>query len=97
MRSLTFYVASTSRLDQLEDASLELCMKLPGTALYGGYKVIFYVVLPYGLMATVPVQSLIGELTWPAALWALGIVTAFSLLTAAAWRMGIRRYESASS
>lgn len=97
MRSLAFYVTSTSRMDQLEDACLELCMKLPGTALYGIYKVIFYCVLPYGLMATVPVQSLVGELTWPAALWALGLVTAFSLLTAAAWRRGIRRYESASS
>ncbi|MDE7222330.1 MAG: ABC transporter permease [Acetatifactor sp.] len=97
MRSLTFYVTSTSRLDQLEEASLEICMKLPGTTLYGAYKVLFYCVLPYGLMATVPVQSLIGELTWPAALWALGIVTVFSLLTAVTWRMGIRRYESASS
>lgn len=97
MRSLAFYVASTSRMDQLEEACLELCMKLPGTALYGIYKVIFYCVLPYGLMATVPVQSLVGELTWPAALWALGMVAALSLLTAVAWRRGICRYESASS
>lgn len=97
MRSLAFYVASTSRMDQLEEACLEFCMKLPGTALYGIYKVIFYCVLPYGLMATVPVQSLVGELTWPAALWALGMVAALSLLTAVAWRRGICRYESASS
>ncbi|MDE5748727.1 MAG: ABC transporter permease [Acetatifactor sp.] len=97
MRSLSFYVLSTSRMDQLEDASLELCMKLPGTALYGGYKLLFYCLLPYGLMATVPVQSLLGELSWPAGLWAFGIVTAFSVLTAIVWRGGIRRYESASS
>lgn len=97
MRSLSFYVLSTSRMDQLEEASLELCMKLPGTALYGGYKLLFYCLLPYGLMATMPVQSLIGELSWAGGLWALGIVAGFSLLTALAWRRGIRRYESASS
>ncbi len=61
MRSLSFYVLSTSRMDQLEEASLELCMKLPGTVLYGVYKLLFYCLLPYGLMATVPVRSLIGE------------------------------------
>lgn len=97
LRSLSFYVLSSSRMDQLEEASLELCMKLPGTALYGGYKLLFYCLLPYGLMATVPVQSLLGELSLPAGLWALGVVIAFSLLTAAVWRGGIRRYESASS
>ncbi len=97
MRSLSFYVLSTSRMDQLEEASLELCMKLPGTALYGVYKLLFYCLLPYGLMATVPVQSLIGELSWTGGLWAFGIAAGFSLLTAAAWRIGIRRYESASS
>lgn len=48
-------------------------------------------------MATVPVQSLIGELSWGGGLWAFGIVAGFSLLTAVAWRCGIRRYESASS
>lgn len=48
-------------------------------------------------MATMPVQSLIGELSWAGGLWALGIVAGFSLLTALAWRRGIRRYESASS
>lgn len=97
MRSLSFYVLSTSRMDQLEEASLELCMKLPGTALYGVYKLLFYCLLPYGLMATVPVQSLMGELSGAGAAWAFGIVAGFSLLTAAAWRGGIRRYESASS
>lgn len=97
MRSLSFYVLSTSRMDQLEEASLELCMKLPGTALYGVYKLLFYCLLPYGLMATVPVQSLMAELSGAGAAWAFGIVAGFSLLTAAAWRGGIRRYESASS
>lgn len=97
MRSLSFFVMSTARMDQLEEACLELCMKLPGTALYGVYKLLFYCLLPYGIMATVPVQSLIGELTWAGGLWAIGIVAAFSLLTALTWRLGIHRYESASS
>lgn len=48
MRSLSFYVLSTSRMDQLEEASLELCMKLPGTALYGGTNCSFIVCCPMG-------------------------------------------------
>lgn len=45
----------------------------------------------------VPLQSLIGELSPVGGTWAAGIVIGFSILTAAAWKRGIRRYESASS
>lgn len=63
IRSVSFYFISNARLDQLEEAGIELCMKLSGIAFYGVYKVIFYGILPYGIMATFPVQSLIGEMT----------------------------------
>ena len=72
-------------------------MKLPGIAFYGIYKVIFYIFLPYGIMATLPVQSLIGEMTWKGAAFGIAVVTAFSLLTYVVWTGGIRRYNSASS
>lgn len=63
----------------------------------GIYKVIFYCILPYGIMATLPVQSRTGELTGKTALSGIGIVILFSGLTAAFWKRGIRRYHSASS
>ena len=50
-----------ARMEQIEEAGLDLCMKLPGIALYGIYKILFYLILPYGIMATLPVQRMIGE------------------------------------
>lgn len=97
IRSVSLYVVSMARMEQLEEAGLELCMKLPGIAFYGIYKVIFYLLLPYGIMATLPVQSLIGEMGWRLALYGAAVVAGFTLLTCVMWKNGLRRYNSASS
>lgn len=97
IRTASFYVVSTARLDQLEEAGLSLCMKLPGIAFYGIYKVIFYFILPYGIMATLPVQSLIGDMTWKIAVQGLGVILVFTILTCVVWENGIKHYNSASS
>ena len=97
IRSVAFYLVSNARMEQLEEAGLELCMNLPGIAFYGIYKFVFYCVLPYGIMATLPVQSLIGEMGWGTAAFGIGVVCVFSGLTALVWRNGMRHYNSASS
>lgn len=97
IRSLSLYVDIMARVEQLEEAGLELCMKLPGIALYGIYKVVFYLILPYGIMATLPTQSLIGEMTLQRAAYGVALLLLFSALTAAVWRRGLKHYNSASS
>lgn len=97
IRALTFFFVTDARLSQLEEAGIELCMKLPGIAFYGIYKIIFYGLLPYGLMATLPVQSLIGEMDARLAGFGILIIVIFSFLTATVWKTGIRHYNSASS
>ena len=97
IRSVAFYLVSNARMEQLEEAGLELCMNLPGIAFYGIYKFVFYCILPYGIMATLPVQSLIGEMSWGTAAFGIAVVCAFSGLTALVWRNGIKHYNSASS
>ncbi len=97
VRSIAFYIVSSARMEQLEGAGLELCMNLPGIAFYGIYKVIFYCILPYGIMATLPVQSLTGELTLQGAVYGAVLVCAFGGITALVWKKGMRRYNSASS
>ena len=72
-------------------------MKLPGIAFYGIYRVVFCFLLPYGLMATLPVQSILGELRWQAALQGLAVAAVFTGLTVCAWKRGLRHYNSASS
>ena len=97
IRSISLYVVSMARMEQMEEAGIDLCMKLPGTAFYGIYKVIFYLVLPYGIMATLPVQSLIGEMNGRLGIYGIMVVVAFSLLTAVVWKNGLKHYNSASS
>lgn len=97
LRCVCFYLVTNARLEQLEEAALDLCMKLPGIAFYGIYRIIFCFLLPYGLMATLPVQSMLGEMGWQTALQG-GVVTAvFTGLTVLVWKQGLRHYNSASS
>ena len=97
IRSLSFFVVSTAKMQKLEEACISLSMQLPGTVYYGIYKLIFCCLLPYGIMATLPVKYLAGECTLPAALYGIGITVLFSALTALVWKTGIRHYNSVSS
>lgn len=97
IRSFSLYVLSMARMEQLEDAGINLCMKLPGIAFHGIYKVIFYLILPYGIMATFPVQSILREMSWQMAAYGTGVTALFSVITAAMWRRGLKHYNSASS
>lgn len=97
IRSVSLYTVSMARMEQIEEAGIDLCMKLPGIAFYGVYKVIFYFILPYGIMATLPVQSITGEMNLKLAVYGAGIVVLFSCITAVLWKQGLKHYNSASS
>ncbi len=97
LRSVSFYIVSTTGLERIEGAGIELCMQLPGTVYYGVYKLIFCVVLPYGILATLPVKSLIGECNIQMAVYGILLVAAFSVLTGLMWKNGIKHYNSVSS
>lgn len=97
IRSVSLYMVSMARMDQIEEAGLDLCMKLPGTAFRGVYKLVFYLILPYGIMATLPVQSIIGDMNVWRGLYGVTVVLAFSVLTGLVWRCGLKHYNSASS
>lgn len=97
IRSISLYVVSMARMEQIEEAGIDLCMKLPGIALYGIYKVIFYLILPYGIMATLPVQSMIGEMNLQMVVYGIGIVMLFTVFTCVLWKCGLKHYNSASS
>lgn len=97
IRSISLYVVSMARMEQIEEAGIDLCMKLPGIALYGIYKVIFYLILPYGIMATLPIQSMIGEINLQMAVYGIGVVMLFTVFTCVLWKCGLKHYNSASS
>lgn len=97
IRSVSLYVISMTRMGQLEEACIDLCMKLPGNAFYGIYKFIFYLALPYGIMATLPVQSMVGEMNCQLAAYGILVVILFSIVTGVVWKQGLKHYNSASS
>jgi ABC-2 type transport system permease protein len=97
IRSVCFFVLSNANITRIEEVGLELCMKIPGIVFYGGYKLLFCCILPYGIMATIPVQSLIGELSVLGAVYGIFITVFFTVVTGVIWKSGIRRYNSASS
>lgn len=97
IRSLSFFILSSGSAVILEETGLALCMQLPGIVFYGAYKVIFYMILPYGIMATIPVQFLTRELTLGGVMWGISVAAVFIMLTAFVWKQGIKHYNSASS
>lgn len=97
IRTISFFTISTNSIIQIEETGLELCMKLPGTVMYGGFKVLFYIILPYGIMATVPTKVLAGTYTISEVIYGVFIIVIFTVFMRVFWKMGIKHYNSASS
>ena len=97
LRTIPFFAIATSAIDRLEGEILMLHFKIPGVLFNGVLKFIFYFVLPYGIMATVPTQLITRTLTPGGLVHALGmtaVCTAFALWF---WKQGMKHYKSASS
>lgn len=94
IRSFSLYTVSMVRLEQIEETGIDLCMKLPGIAFHGLYKVVFYLILPYGIMATFPVQSMIGEMNLLMAVYGISVAILFTVITTLIWKRGLKHYNS---
>ena len=97
LRAAAFFVISASSIERVEGALLEMCMMLPGPAFRGAFRVIFTVILPYGIIGTVPAQFFAGLLTGGQLLGAVATVAAFTVLAIGLFRIGCKNYKSASS
>lgn len=96
LRCIPFFVLSATNISRAEEL-LELCMKVPGVLFKGIFKALFYFVLPYGIMATIPTQFIMKTVTPLGILYSIGVVLFFTVLTFYLWKMGLRHYKSASS
>lgn len=97
LRSVTFLVTSSSGIQQLEDQMLELNFKVPGVLYKGVFKLLFYFLLPYGIMSTIPTQLLTKSLSVSGAVIAAATVVVFTAFALWFWKFGLRHYKSASS
>ena len=97
IRTIAFFTIQASSIERIEGEFLTLCMKIPGTLFKGVFKILFYLILPYGIMATVPTQFFTNALTLPGFIYSVAVVIAFTAFTLAFWKLGLRNYKSASS
>lgn len=97
LRCFAFFVFSVNNLMKIENTAMDLCMKIPGIAFDGIYRFIFYCILPYGVIATLPTQALIGALSVKGLVFGVVIVCIFTFIAFSFWTYGVHRYESASS
>lgn len=97
LRTIPFFVISTSSIIKLESSLLDMNMKIPGVIYEGIFRVLFYLILPYGIMSTIPTQLLLGTLTTIGLLYGIFIVLLFTAFMWWFWKCGLRHYKSASS
>ncbi len=97
IRTIPFFVIQATSLERLEGEFIVLCMKIPGTLFKGAFKVLFYLVLPYGIMATVPTQFFSKTLTPAGFCYSIAIVAVFTVFALRFWKFGLKNYKSASS
>ena len=95
MRVPAFRFKRISAFSAAEGALTEFSFRVPGSAYKGTLKILFRVVLPYGLIAAFPTEVFFGEAKAGAWAGALGVTAAFTLFARLAWRRGLALYESA--
>lgn len=96
IRTASFFVISTVNFTRVEEL-IELCMKVPGVLFKGVFKVLFYLILPYGIIATIPTQILASTISWRGILYACCVTVGFTGLALGLWKFGLKNYKSTSS
>lgn len=97
IRTIPFFVISANGIEKLEEAAMNLCMHVPGVLFNGIFKVLFYFILPYGIMATIPTQIITNTVSGTMIACSIGIVIFFTIFTLIFWKFGLKHYKSASS
>ena len=96
LRCTAFWFTRVDSLLEFENEIVNFSFRVPGGVFKGISKVVFYVILPYGLMATIPTQFFTGVLEGRYWVLTIGITAVFSLLTWVSWKAGLKHYGSTS-
>jgi len=97
LRTIPFFVISAHGIMELEGELIMTNFRIPGVLYRGFLKILFYFILPYGIMSTVPTQFITGSISPQGVGLAVLIVVAFTVFTLWFWKFGLRHYKSASS
>ncbi|HEY5561513.1 MAG TPA: ABC-2 family transporter protein [Clostridiaceae bacterium] len=97
IRSSAFWFIKIDSLQEFENEMVNFSFRVPGVAYRGISKLIFFVILPYGLMATIPTEFFTASLKISLYIMSIIICIVFTVISQFAWKFGLRHYGSASS
>lgn len=97
LRTASFWMTKVNAFNQVEGTLVEFSYKLPAPAIWGIWKALLFIALPYGLMANMPAQALFGPFGLTEWAYSIGTTACFLLLAVWLWTKGMQRYDSASS
>ncbi len=95
-RTFSFLIISTESLESFQTELENFSFRIPGVALKGAWKVIFCVIIPMGLIATVPTQFFTQELGIRSWIFVLSICFIFTVISQMFWKFGMKHYTSVS-
>ena len=97
IRTIPFLVISANGIMRIEELMLELNFKVPGVLYKGVFKLIFYFILPYGIMSTIPTQFISHNIDGIGVCISILTVIIFTAFALWFWKFGLKHYKSASS
>jgi ABC-2 type transport system permease protein len=95
MRVPAFWLRRLGAFNAAENALVEFSFRVPGSAYTGGLKILFRVILPYGLIAAFPTEVFFWAANWGGWAAALAVTVTFTIAARLAWKRGLAAYESA--
>lgn len=94
VRTFSFWVVSINSLEGLETEMENFSYRIPGIALKGIAKVVFYVFIPYGLIATIPTQFFTQQISLQMWGYIIFICFVFTMVSMLFWKFGLKYYTS---
>jgi ABC-2 type transport system permease protein len=92
IRIPSFRFKRAESFQSVENVLVSFSFRVPGYAYAGASRIIFRVLLPYGLIAAFPTEAFFeGGAVW---LEAVPVVVVFTILTRLAWKRALAGYES---
>lgn len=97
IRTTAFWFVRIDSLMDIENQMIEFAFRVPGVVYKGIMKIILWIIVPYGIIATIPTQFLTGILSGEYWIVAIGVPVVFLVLSIALFKKGLSIYSSASS
>lgn len=97
LRTISFWFVKVKSLMDIENSVIEMAFMVPGSAFKGVVKILFMIVIPYGLLASGPTYVLTEWMSLPFYGLVFGISIVFYSMARLFFKKGMSIYSSASS